>query len=77
MGANSGTLGVYRHGSAWVAQYVDANGEKHQRRFADKWSAAQWRTERSSQRACCKLDKWTVMLTCFARRADASSIRTV
>lgn len=43
MGANSGTLGVYRHGSAWVAQYVDADGIKRQKRFADKWSAAQWR----------------------------------
>jgi hypothetical protein len=43
MRANSGTMGVYRHGSAWVAQYVDADGVKRQRRFADKWSAAQWR----------------------------------
>jgi len=43
MKANSGTVGVYRHGSAWVAQYVDADGVQRQRRFADKWSAAQWR----------------------------------
>ena len=43
MKSNSGIEGVYRRGSAFVAQFTDERGEMQQRRFADKWEAARWR----------------------------------
>jgi hypothetical protein len=43
MGSSTGIKGVYRSGSGYVAQWVDADGTPQQRRFADKWAAAQWR----------------------------------
>lgn len=43
MGTTTGIRGVYRSGSGYVAQWVDEQGVAHQRRFADKYAAAQWR----------------------------------
>jgi hypothetical protein len=43
MRSSTGIKGVYRSGSSYVAQWVDADGIPQQRRFADKWAAAQWR----------------------------------
>ena len=43
MKSSSGIEGVYRRGSAFVAQFTDERGEMQQRRFADKWEAARWR----------------------------------
>lgn len=43
MGSSTGIKGVYRRGSGYVAQWVDVDGTPQQRRFADKWAAAQWR----------------------------------